>query len=191
MKIGYARASADDQSFSLQIDALKKTGCKKIFKEIASGLKVNKVELNEALKAIKEGDTLIVWRLDRLGMPVKSLIDLVNDLKKKGIYFISIMDSIDTSTSMGKIFFHVTKAFAELERNLIHERTMAGIKAAHERGRKGGRPKAIDQETFKLALKMYKTNEFSVKQICEKLDINRRTFYRYMDNSTYNITLRR
>ena len=92
---------------------------------------------------------------------------------------------------MGQFFFHVTGAFAELERNLIHERTMAGIKAARERGRKGGRPKAIDQETFKLASKMYKTNEFSVKQICEKLDINRRTFYRHMNNHGDNITLRR
>ena len=183
MKIGYARISTKDQSFDLQIDALNKAGCEKIFKEVVSGIKTEKVELKEVMKVLRTGDTLVVWRLDRLGRSLKSLISFVNELKEGGIYFASIMDSIDTSSSMGQFFFHVTGAFAELERNLIHERTMAGIKASRARGIKGGRPKAIDPETFDIALKMYKTREFSVRQICEKLNITRRTFYRYMKNN--------
>ena len=183
MKIGYARVSTADQSFDLQIDALKRVGCEKIFKDVISGTINNKKELNESLKMLREGDIFIVWRLDRLGRSLKSLIDFVNYLKKHGIFFISIMDSIDTSTAMGQFFFNITGAFAELERNLIHERTMAGLRAARERGVKGGRPKAIDKETFELAAKMYQTNDFTVKKICEKLNLKPRSFYRYLAES--------
>lgn len=183
MIIGYARISTSEQNFDLQIDALKKFGCEKIFKEVISGVKSEKKELEEALKRLRKGDTLIVWKLDRLGRTLKSLIELVNKLKEEGIYFKSLMDSIDTSTSMGQFFFHITGSFAELERNLIHERTMAGLTAARERGRKGGRPKVIDDKTFNTALKMYNTKDFSVTEICSRLKINKRSFYRYMKNS--------
>ena len=142
MIIGYARISTSDQNFDLQLDALKKAGCEKIFKEAVSGIKSEKKELVETLKQLRRGDTLIVWKLDRLGRSLKSLIELVNQLKDEGIYFKSLMDSIDTSTSLGQFFFHITGSFAELERNLIRERTIAGLASARKRGRKGGRPKS-------------------------------------------------
>jgi DNA invertase Pin-like site-specific DNA recombinase len=182
MIIGYARISTSDQNFALQIDALEKAGCEKVFQETISGIKSEKKELAEALKLLRKGDTLVVWKLDRLGRSLRSLIDLVNGLKEEGIYFQSLMDSIDTSTPIGQFFFHITGSFAGLERNLIHERTMAGLNAARKRGRKGGRPKAIDSETFCTALKMHKTRDFTVGEICSRLKINRRSFYRYMQN---------
>ena len=189
MIIGYARISTTDQNFALQLDALTNAGCEKVFKEAVSGVKVEKKELNEALKQLRRGDTLIVWKLDRLGRSLKSLIELVNTLKEEGVYFKSIMDSIDTSTPIGQFFFHITGSFAELERNLIRERTMAGLNAARERGKKGGRPKAIDNKTFDTALKMYRSNNFSVSEICSRLKINRRSFYRYMQNLSNNENL--
>jgi DNA invertase Pin-like site-specific DNA recombinase len=182
MNIGYARISTLDQNYDLQLDALKKAGCEKIFQEAISGIQSEKKELGEALKQLRKGDSLIVWRLDRLGRTLKSLIELVNWLKEEGVYFKSIMDSIDTSTPMGQFFFHITGAFAELERNLIHERTIAGLSAARERGRKGGRPKAIDKKTFNMALEMYNSGNFSVNEICYRMKINRRSFYRYLQN---------
>jgi len=183
MIIGYARISTSEQNFSLQLDALKKAGCEKIFKEAVSGGSSDKKELNEALKRLRQGDTLMVWRLDRLGRSLKELIELANGLKKEGVYFKSIMDSIDTSTAIGQFFFHVTGSFAELERNLILERTMAGLDAARKRGITGGRPKAIDQKTFHTAFKMHHSGNFSVNEICFRLKINRRSFYRYLQNS--------
>lgn len=182
MIIGYARVSTSDQNLSLQLDSLKKVGCEKIFKETVSGAKSEKKELAEALKILRKGDTLIVWRLDRLGRTLKSLIELVNSLKEDGVYFKSVMDSIDTSTPTGQFFFHITGSFAELERNLIQERTVAGLVAARKRGRVGGRPKAIDMETFNIAQKMYGARDFSVAEICSRLKINKRSFYRYMEN---------
>ena len=183
MIIGYARVSTPEQSLDLQLDALEKAGCERIYKEVVSGVRSEKKELSEALKILREGDTLIVWRLDRLGRTLKTLIELVNDLKEKGVYFKSVMDSIDTSTAIGQFFFHVTGSFAELERNLIHERTMAGLAAAKARGRVGGRPKAIDAKTFNTALKMYQSKDFKVSEICSTLKISRRSFYRYMQKS--------
>jgi DNA invertase Pin-like site-specific DNA recombinase len=180
MIIGYARISTADQNFHLQLDALNKAGCERIFKETVSGTLPDKIELKEVLGQLRKGDTLIVWRLDRLGRTLKSLIELVNHLKEQGVYFKSIMDAIDTSTPIGQFFFHITGSFAELERNLIHERTIAGLRAARERGRKGGRPKAIDDKTFNTAIKMYNSRNFSVQEICSRLKINRRSFYRYM-----------
>ncbi|MDD4976212.1 MAG: recombinase family protein [Bacteriovorax sp.] len=183
MIIGYARISTSDQNFALQLDALKKAGCEKVFKETVSGDKSEKKELEEALKRLRKGDTLVVWRLDRLGRSLRALIELANGLKEEGIYFQSLMDSIDTSTAIGQFFFHVTGSFAELERNLIIERTMAGLEAARKRGRKGGRPKAIDNKTFHTALKMHRSEDFSVNEICLRLKINRRSFYRYLQSS--------
>jgi len=183
MKIGYARVSTDDQNFDLQIDALKKSGCKKIFKDKVSGSKSNRKGLENALKYIRSGDALVIWKLDRLGRSLIDLIKIVNSLKEKNIEFVALQDSIDTSTSSGKLFFHISAAFAEYEKSIIQERTKAGLKAARSRGRKGGRPKAITDEKFNLAKKLYDSNSDTVKNICESLGIKRRTFYKYLKDS--------
>lgn len=182
MKIGYARISTVEQNFDLQVDALVKAGCKKIFKDTASGSISERKILKETLCYLREGDTLVVWRLDRLGRSLKYLIELVNDLKERNIEFESVIENIDTATPTGQFFFHVTGAFAELERNLILERTRAGLKAARARGRKGGRPKVINKDTFEMALQLYEERRTSVENICERLGIAKRTFYRYLEN---------
>jgi DNA invertase Pin-like site-specific DNA recombinase len=180
MLIGYARISTAEQNFELQIDALEAAKCKKIFKDTAGGAKKDRKILQEALEYLREGDTLVVWRLDRLGRSLKQLIELMNEFQERGICFKSMVESIDTTTPMGKFFFHITGAFAELERNLIRERTNAGLKAARARGRKGGRPKAIAPETFDMALQLYNERKTPVESICKHLGIARRTFYRYL-----------
>ncbi len=182
MIVGYARVATQSQSFDLQLDTLKSAGCERIFMEVASSASTNQKELISALKILKKGDTLIVWRLDGLGKTLKSLVELINGLNEKGVSFRSIVDAIDTATSTGQFFFHIMGSFAKLERNLIHERTMAGLQAARERGRKGGRPKVIDDKTFRSALKLYRSKDISVADICVKLKINKRSFYRYLKN---------
>ncbi len=183
MLVGYARVSTVDQNLDLQIDALKKAGCGEIFKEVISGAKAERKALNEALRYLRGGDTLVVWRLDRLGRSLRHLIELINELNGRNIGFKSLIEAIDTTTPTGKFFFHVTGAFAELERNLIQERTQAGLKAARARGRNGGRPKAIDQETFEMALHLYNERKMYVSTICKKFGIAKRTFYRYLGRS--------
>jgi len=142
MRIGYARISTHDQNLNLQLDALKLSGCDKVYRdEGISGAKSKRPGLDKALKALKRGDHLIVWRLDRLGRSVRHLIELTTLFEAKGVAFTSLSDGIDTSTASGKLFFHITSAFAEFERNLISERTKAGMAAAKARGVKLGRPK--------------------------------------------------
>jgi DNA invertase Pin-like site-specific DNA recombinase len=178
--VGYARVSTPDQKLDLQLDQLKAYGCENIFYDIASGVSAERLQLKEALKFMRSGDVLVVWKLDRLGRSLSKLIDFINGLQTKGIGFKSLQDAIDTTTPQGKFFFHITGAFAELERDLIRERTQAGLQAARARGRKGGRPKAIDDKTFQIALKLYQAKDMPVSQICQSLNINRRTFDRYM-----------
>ena len=180
MLVGYARISTAEQNFELQIDALETAGCEKIFKDTAGGAKKDRKILQEALEYLREGDTLVVWRLDRLGRSLKQLIELMNEFQERVICFKSLVESIDTTTPMGKFFFHITGAFAELERNLIRERTNAGLKAARARGRKGGRPRAISPKTFDMALQLYNEKKTPVGEICEEFGIVRRTFYRYL-----------
>ncbi len=180
MLIGYARVSTLDQNLDLQVDALKKNGCEKIFTESASGAKDERKVLNEALSFLRKGDTLVVWRLDRLGRSLKKLIELVNLLHEREVGFKSVIETIDTTTPTGQFFFHVTGAFAELERNLIRERTRAGLESARARGRNGGRPKAIDAKTFEMALVLYNEKNITVSNICKKLNISNRSFYRYL-----------
>lgn len=182
MLIGYARVSTIDQKLDLQIDALQRAGCEKIFTDTVSGGIRERKGLNEALEYLRNGDILVVWRLDRLGRSVRHLVDLMNSFKERGIGFKSISETIDTATSIGQFFFHITAAFAELERNLIRERTQAGLSVARARGRKGGRKKAIDSETFKIALQLYNDKQISVSSLCKRLSINERTFYRYLAN---------
>ncbi len=186
MLIGYARISTVDQNFDLQLDALDKAGCEKIFKDTASGSLSNRKVLAETLEYLRSGDTLVVWRLDRLGRSLKKLIELTNVLNERAVGFKSVVESIDTTTPTGQFFFHITGAFAELERNLIRERTRAGLEAARARGRKGGRPKAIDPKTFEIALQLYNEKNISVGDMCKRLGIVKRTFYRHLERHNEN-----
>ena len=180
MLIGYARVSTVEQNLDLQTDSLEKFGCKKIFYDTVSGSQTDKPELTKALEYMRSGDTLVVWRLDRLGRSLAKLIELINDLQNRGFGFHSIQDAIDTTTPTGKFFFHITGAFAELERNLIRERTLAGLTAARARGKKGGRRKAIDPKTMGIAVTLYNEKKLTVKEMCDRLTIKPRTFYRYL-----------
>jgi DNA invertase Pin-like site-specific DNA recombinase len=143
MLIGYARVSTEDQNLDLQRDALKQAGCEQIYTDRVSGTKAERKGLTEALSHLRSGDTLVVWRLDRLGRSLRHLIDTVTDLQEREIGFKSLQESIDTTTSGGKLVFHIFGALAEFEREIIRERTKAGLTAARARGKSGGRPKAL------------------------------------------------
>jgi DNA invertase Pin-like site-specific DNA recombinase len=144
MLIGYARVSTADQTLALQQDALQEAGCDKVFTDTASGSKQERAGLEDALSHVRKGDTLVVWRLDRLGRSLRHLIDTITDLSQRGIGFRSITENIDTTSSGGKLVFHIFGALAEFERDIIRERTNAGLQAARARGRLGGRPKALN-----------------------------------------------
>src|SRR5947209_12157805 len=179
MLIGYARVSTEDQHLDLQQDELEKAGCEKIFTDTVSGTKARRPGLEEALSHLRAGDTLVVWRLDRLGRSLRHLIDTVTDLQERGIGFKSLTESIDTTTSGGRLVFHIFGALAEFEREIIRERTQAGLAAARARGRKGGRKPGRDPKKATLANVLRSTPSLSVEQICEMLQVSRATFYRY------------
>jgi DNA invertase Pin-like site-specific DNA recombinase len=183
MKIGYCRVSTDDQSLDLQKDALSKAGCEKIFEDRISGAKSQRPGLNTLLEFARPDDTIVVWRLDRLGRSMKDLISLVSVLDEKNIQLASLNESIDTSTTSGKLFFHIFGAIAEFEKNLIVDRTRAGLAAARARGRKGGRPKLLDQSKRDLAVKLYHERDKTVKEICELMGISKPTLYKYIEAS--------
>ncbi len=180
MKIGYARVSTSDQNLDLQKDALDKAGCKKIFVDEISGTVAQREGLEKAKEVLREGDVLIVWRLDRLGRSIRDLIDWVNHLEEEGIGFKSLQESIDTTTSSGKLVFHIFAALAEFERNLIRERTNAGLVAARARGRLGGRKKSLNAKERKRVVEMYQRKNQTVKQICEMMNITKPTLYAYI-----------
>jgi DNA invertase Pin-like site-specific DNA recombinase len=183
MLIGYARVSTDEQTLVLQTDSLTKAGCERLFTDTASGAKTDRPGLEEALGYVRPGDTLVVWRLDRLGRSLRHLIDTITDLEQKGIGFKSLQESIDTTTSGGKLIFHIFGALAEFERDLIRERTHAGLEAARARGRKGGRPRAAafsDPYKTAMARKLYEEKQTPVGTICAMLKVSRATFYRYV-----------
>ena len=180
MKVGYARVSTHEQNLSLQKDALEQAGCGKIFHDQVSGAKAQRPGLQEAKAYVREGDTLVVWRLDRLGRSLKHLIETVTTLEERGVGFQSIQEAIDTTTSGGRLVFHIFGALAEFERNLIRERTRAGLAAARARGRKGGRPRALDEKKTQLLYQLYDERERTVKEICDILDISRSTLYAYL-----------
>jgi len=180
MRVGYVRVSTPDQSFALQRDALEQSGCTKIFEEVASGAKTARPVLTAVLDYLRPGDTLVVWRLDRLGRSLRQLMGLMNTLHEQEISFHSLVEAIDTTTPMGQFYFQITGAFAELERNLVRERTKAGLASARRRGRKGGRRKAIDCQTFSMALQLYEAQTRSVQSICDHFGMAKRTFYRYL-----------
>src|ERR671918_2166663 len=181
MNIGYARVSTQDQTLNLQKDALEKLGCNKIFTDTASGAKAERIGLEEALEYVREGDTLVVWRLDRLGRSLKHLIEAITELNNRKIGFKSIQESIDTTTSGGKLIFHIFGALAEFERNLIRERTQAGLLAARARGRIGGRPKALTPKQIRIAQSLYDDPKNSIPEICRTLKISKVTLYRYIN----------
>ena len=180
MRIGYARVSTPEQSCALQRDVLEHSGCTKVFHESASGAKAARPALSAALEYLRPGDILVVWRLDRLGRSLGQLMALMQTLQSREVGFHSLVEAIDTTTVTGQFFFQITGAFAELERNLIRERTRAGLASARQRGRCGGRPKAIDAETFAMAVQLYQAQTTSVQSICTRLGIARRTLYRYL-----------
>ena len=181
MLIGYARVSTDDQNLNLQRDALKQSGCDQIFEDQLSGAKAERPGLLEALKYARSGDTLVVWRLDRLSRSLKNLIEMVAKLDERSIGLKSLHEAVDTSSTSGKLIFHIFGALAEFERNLIRERTQAGLIAARARGRKGGRPKALNLDKQALAVKLYDEKNHTVNQICELMGISKPTLYTYID----------
>jgi DNA invertase Pin-like site-specific DNA recombinase len=180
--IGYARVSTQDQTLDLQTDALARTGCEKIFRDTTSGAKAERPGQQEAMGHLRAGGTLVVWRLDRLGRTLKHLIATITDLNDKGIGFRSLQENMDTTTSGGKLIFHIFGALAEFEREVIRERTNAGLQAARSRGRLGGRPKlqVLDPKKVALAKKLYDDGHKPVREICDTLHIGRSTLYRYV-----------
>ncbi len=180
MLIGYARVSTNDQNLDPQLDALKKAGCVKIHEDCASGSKTNRNGLETAIESLREGDTLVVWKLDRLGRSLQHLIQVINLINDRGCYFRSLQESIDTGSSGGKLIFHVFGALAEFERDIIRERTKAGLAAARARGRVGGRPRKMDQKKITYAKALMDSEENTVDDICQELGISRATLYRYL-----------
>ena len=179
--IGYARVSTEDQDAALQIDALKAAGCLKVFTDKASGSLANRPQLDRMIDQLRPGDVVVVWRLDRLGRSLKNLIALVEDLADRGVGFRSLSESIDTTTANGKLFFSIMGALAEFERDLIRERTMAGLAAARARGRVGGRPPVMTPDKIKIARQMYEGREHTVEAIAKTLGVSRKTVYRHLD----------
>ncbi|PZF87828.1 resolvase [Listeria ivanovii] len=181
-KIGYARVSTRDQKLDLQIDALKRAGCNRIFKEKQSGRITKRAELDLAMKTLKPGDTFVVYKLDRLGRTTRQLLELIEELRLIKVDFVSVQDNIDTSSSMGRFIFTVMSAFAEMEADLIRERTMAGLESARKKGNIGGRPK-LPEETVKEAIALYSEGNTSIQDISARLNIARSTLYRYLKKS--------
>lgn len=180
MLIGYARVSTEDQNLDLQMDELKKVGCTEIFTDKQSGMKADRQGLTDALRYLREGDTLVVWRLDRLGRSLKDLIERVAELKVRKIEFRSLRENIDTNTSAGKLQFHIFSALAEFERDIIRERTMAGLAAARARGKLGGRKPSMDKKQLQIAATLMKDKSISIKEVCATLGISRATLYRHI-----------
>lgn len=183
MKIGYARVSSFDQNLDLQNDALERAGCERVIVDKASGKDTKRAGLDTIKEILRSGDVLIVWRLDRLGRSLKDLIEWVNYLDSKGVALKSLEESIDTTTATGKLTFHIFGALAEFERQLIRERTQAGLAAARARGRLGGRPKSLSPEKRKLAIQLYNDKKIPVKEICEMMGISKPTLYGYINTA--------
>ena len=181
MKIGYARVSRDDQNLDLQRDALLAAGCEKILDDRISGARVDRPGLEKALELARAGDVLVVWRLDRLGRSVKNLIEIMGTLESRKIGLLSLQEAMDTTTSGGKLIFHVFAAVAEFERNLLRERTQAGLASARARGRTGGRPLALSEDRRKLAVKLYLEQDITISEICDTFGISKPTLYKYVD----------
>lgn len=180
MKIGYARVSTHEQNLDLQKDALEKAACEKIIVDTASGKNTFRPGLETIKTILRKGDTLVVWRLDRLGRSLKDLIDWMNYLEEQEVGFTSLQESINTTTSTGKLIFHLFGALAEFERNLILERTKAGLAAARSRGRLGGRRKSLSKEKRKMVFELYQSKKHPIQEICNMFKITKPTLYKYV-----------
>ena len=178
MRIGYARVSTDDQTLDLQRDALKRGRCREVYEEQASGKNIARPQLESCLKSLREGDTLVVWRLDRLGRNLADLVKLIADLERRQINFESLTEKIETGSPMGRLVFHVFAALAEFERNLIRERTVSGLKAARARGRTGGRPAKLSSKDIRTIRALLRTAEMPVGEIAARFGVARSTLYR-------------
>lgn len=178
MRIGYVRVSTADQNPNLQQDALTKAGCEKVFEDVATGSLVARPGLSEALEYCREGDTLVVWRLDRLGRSLKHLIETVTALAGRNVGFQSLQEGMDTATSGGRLVFHIFASLAEFERELIRERTHAGLQAARARGRNGGRPRKLNDQRVLMARNLMANNEINIDEICRTMQISKSTLYR-------------
>ena len=184
MKFGYARVSTQDQKLELQLDDLKSYGCETVYKEKLSGKNKVRPQLERMIDQLRRGDVVVVWKLDRLGRSLKDLIELVSSFREKGVEFVSLKDGIDTGTATGRFTFNIFASLAEFEREIIRERTMAGLEAAHSRGRKGGRPTGLSNEALAKARSariLYESGEKTVPEIAKSLGISRATCYRYID----------
>ena len=191
MQIGYARVSTEEQTLELQKDALTAADCSRIFCDVASGANTERPGLAEALNFARSGDTLVVWKLDRLGRSLKHLIETIRDLEQRQVSFYSLTESIDTTTSGGKLVFHFFGALAEFERDLIRERTNAGLATARARGRVGGHPRAASLNTpqkVAIAQSLYDNKETSIDDICSTLNVSRATLYRYINTHGEEVT---
>ena len=180
-RIGYARVSTDDQELDLQLDALCRSGCETIYQEKASGKDTERPELTQCLKALRTGDTLVVWRMDRLGRSLADLVKTITDLETRGIGFESLTEKIETSSATGKLMFHVFAAMAEFERNLIRERTHAGLAAARARGRVGGRKHKLDEQQKKEIKALLRDPNISVSEVAGRYGVSRTTIYRNVE----------
>jgi DNA invertase Pin-like site-specific DNA recombinase len=180
MKIGYARVSTDDQVLDLQLDALRGQGVETIYQEHASGKSQARPELANCLKAVREGDTIVVWRLDRLGRNLGDLVQIVGSLEARGVGFESLTEQINTNSPTGKLVFHLFASLAEFERNLIRERTQAGLKAARARGRRGGRPKKLTDKEKAMAKTLMADPSNDVTEVAKQFGVHRSTLYRLL-----------
>jgi DNA invertase Pin-like site-specific DNA recombinase len=176
MKIGYARVSTNDQDTQLQLDALNHVGCERIYEEKQSGAKTDRPELQQCLKSLREGDLLIVWKLDRLGRSLQHLIETVTDLENRQIGFQSLTENIDTTSPTGKLIFHIFGSLAEFERGLIRERVKAGLAAAKKKGKKFGRPDALNEKDKEMALAMFNGGATKI-DISRHFNVTRQTIY--------------
>lgn len=184
MKIGYARVSTEEQNLNLQLDALRDFKCDQIFSDKLSGGDDERPGLKECLGCLKPGDSLVVWKLDRLSRSLPHLVSIIEDLRKKGIQFVSLTEAMDTTTATGRLIFHVFAALAEFVRATTKERVMAGLAAARARGRVGGRPKALKGKTLEMVLNLSKDPANKPEDICKMAKISIATFYRYKARAT-------
>ena len=190
MLVGYARVSTLDQKPAFQLNALKATGCKRIFTEKASGAQRDRPELKAALAYLRQGDTLVVWKLDRLARSMRQLIETVEDLQARGIELRSLTESIDTATAGGRLVFHIFGALAEFERAVIRERTQTGLQTARDRGKKGGRPKALSEKDVAAAKALLANPDILVEEVAARLKVSPATLYRYLPGGRSGLLLK-
>jgi DNA invertase Pin-like site-specific DNA recombinase len=183
MKYGYARISTKDQSLDMQIDALKKIGCGQIYEEVAKGARTDRPVLIQLLEVMQAGDTLVIWKFDRLGRSLQHLVKIFNDLISRDINIISIKDPVDTTTPQGRLMFNIFSSLAEFEKEIIQERTNAGLQSARARGKLGGRRRGLSQRAMEKACaaeSLYKEGKLSAIEISKKLEISKTTLYKYL-----------